>query len=1045
MKLKVGHYIQFGIIAVLIAVIIVANSILLEPTLAQNITGLLCAPSVSAESLAADRASGQALSEQIVTEGVVLTKNNGVLPLDRDEASEVNVFGHSSIDWVYGGSGSGRVVPESASKPGDNVDLLKALKNFGVNYNEGLENFYKTYSPAVGDTDSINTFFNQFYVLCEPAMNEYSQALLNQAQSFSDVAFVVIGRKAGETEDPTRIQYKNKASSNDSSRHYLEISTEEEALLRYVGEKFENVIVIVNSTNTMELDFVDTIPGIDACLVVGATGTRGANAIPYVLYGENADGDLVSPSGKFADTYPYELSSNVNYLRTSSQGIGHYTGVNSSVYPVGASSNAGVATRQAPAFIDYIENVYLGYKWYETADVEGIWNSYQRDVLDEQTGAAKRLSGYQAVVQYPFGYGLSYTQFKWTVHSLSVADNSAINDKSKITVELSVENVGEYPGQDVVEVYVTPPYYRGGVEKPSVNLVGFAKTNVIQPGENEMLSITLDVFDFASYDAYNLSGSVGAHGGYVLEHGEYQVKLMTDSHTVKKIDYLTGSKNVDGVITYRVDNNIVIDKDPVTEQTVSNLFTGADSKEVASLDGRTSDQNIGFISRSSLPDPKTISALSDRAWNATIAQYNTYSKDDGNAWDGASTDLWGNAVANSSVTWNRTSSTTYSDSVGSDGKAKVYKDGKVTSLGMQLGKDYNDPLWNSVLDQITIDEAKAVIYQGSFGNAAVNSIGKPRLADYDGPNQVRSFNAGNERGTGFPTTTVLAQTWNKKLAYTFGLNYGKEMTTLSVDGAYAFGANMHRSAWGGRNYEYFSEDATLSAEMLTQQVKALKNTGHYCYLKHLILYETEHERDAMYTWCNEQALREIYLKPFRKAIQEGGCVGIMTSYNRIGNVWTGGCETLITKLLRNEYGFNGLIITDYCDGWGLKYMAIEDAVRAGGDILLGGKDDSLASAYNSNASARFQNQIREVVHHATYAFLSSRYQNAVYNEADDVDSIVIGSVVESWEWWKIVLYDLDILVGGICLFWVYAILRKTVLKKFFDGDAETPDSKATEG
>ena len=271
-----------------------------------------------------------------------------------------------------------------------------------------------------------------------------------------------------------------------------------------------------------------------------------------------------------------------------------------------------------------------------------------------------------------------------------------------------------------------------------------------------------------------------------------------------------------------------------------------------------------------------------------------------------------------------------------------------------------------------------------FGKSEIESVGKPKTEEYDGPSQVRSFYAGDSRGTGFPCITVLGQTWSKSLAYKYGINYGKEMSNpdIAMDGVYGFGANLHRSAWGGRNYEYFSEDGFLAGAMLAEQVRGLTNTGKYCYIKHLILYETEHERDSIYTWCTEQALREIYLKPFQKAIQEGGCVGIMTSYNRIGNTWTGGCEALIQGVIRDELGFNGTVMTDWCDEWSIRYMSIEDAVRAGGDFYLGYIDGSLYTGYSQ--TNRIQAQVKETMHHVLYTFLRPLYVNSQYNESEEI-------------------------------------------------------------
>ena len=1027
--MKAGHLIQMIIIAVLITALVIGNNIVLEPQMASNIDGLQAYfeevlnfhpfPQ-STDTINQARQGGQELSKQIIQEGSVLVKNNGVLPLDISAVDQVNVFGHASIDWVYGGSGSGQVLPEN-NNANENVDFLKALDMYGVEYNESLQSMYHSFAAPLGDPGSIGVFYNAFYKLAEPKISDaqyYTQQLLDDAKNYSDTAFVVIGRHAGETEDPTRVQYKTNAST-DSNRHYLEISTEEEELLTYVGANYENVIVIVNSTNTMELDFVDTIPGIDACLVVGATGTRAAEAIPSVLYGE------VSPSGRFTDTYAYDMASNVNFKRTSSAGIGHYTNA-SELYPTGAGCNAGVSNRTAPAFIDYIEGVYLGYKWYETADVEGIWQSYSRDILDEND-QKKTVTGYNAVVQYPFGYGLSYTEFAWEVENITLAEGSELTRDSEIVITLGVTNIGTVAGKDVIEIYLTPEYKEGQIEKPHVNLVGFAKTATINPGEKQVIAISLDVDDFACYDAYDLNNN--GNKGYELDAGKYEIKLMTDSHNVKTVDFTTGAKNVPGVITYNVSETINFKTDKVTGNPVTNKFTGEDAIDGVSLDGSDSNQNIGYITRANFPDPYEIADVADRTMTDNVKEHNTYNKNIASAWDNATTDIFGNAVNNSTPVWGQAAGTleydgvSYADSVGSDGKAKVYMNGKITSLGLALGSDYNHPLWDEVLNQITLDEAVNVVRAGNFGNAAINSVGKPKLTDHDGPAQVRSFNAGASRGTGFPCVTVLGQTWSKSLAYSFGINYGKEMSTqgIAMDGTYGFGANLHRSAWGGRNYEYFSEDGFLAGSMLAEQVRGLTNTGKYCYLKHLVLYETEHERDSMYTWCTEQALREIYLVPFEMAIQDGGCVGIMSSYNRIGNTWTGGSEALIQGIIRNEMGFNGTVVTDYVDSWSTSFMSIEDAVRAGGDINLGQRNTGLDTGFDD--SNRIQNQVKETCHHVLYMFLSPIHANTEYNESADVEQIVMGTVIQTWYWWRDALTCVNIIVGVGCGYWAYFILR----------------------
>ena len=646
-------------------------------------------------------------------------------------------------------------------------------------------------------------------------------------------------------------------------------------------------------------------------------------------------------------------------------------------------------------------------------------------------------------MQYPFGFGLSYTSFEWAVESLSIPEGSEINRESEIVITLSVSNVGEFAGQDVIEVYLTPEYKDGEIEKPHVSLVAFAKTAIINPGEQQTLAIAVDVEDLACYDAYDLNKN--GNKGYELDAGSYQIKLMTDSHNVKTVDFTGGASDVDGIITYNVSETINFLVDSVTGNPVTNKFTGEDAIDGASLDGSDSNQNIGFISRTSFPDPYEIAGVENREMADTVREFNQYNKGQAAEWDNADVDIFGNPVNNEDVVWGKSAGKIEYDGIvyNKSGNALIYQNGKPTDLGLLLGSDYNHPLWDVVLSQITLSEAVELIHAGNFGNAALPSVGKPKLTDHDGPSQVRSFNAGAARGTGFPCTTVLGQTWNQSLAYSFGINYGKEMGVqgIAMDGTYGFGANLHRSAWGGRNYEYFSEDGFLAGTMLAEQVRGLTNTGKYCYLKHLVLYETEHERDSMYTWCTEQALREIYLKPFKKAIQDGGCVGIMSSYNRIGNVWTGGSEALIQGVIRDELGFCGTVVTDYVDSWSREFMSIEDAVRAGGDINLGQRTNMLDTGFDD--SNRIQNQAKEVCHHVLYMFLSPLYTNAEYNENDDVEQITVGAVIEPWLWWKLAVIDLDIIVGVGCAYWLYFILRKVVVTYRKKRKKETPDDVNT--
>ena len=958
-----------------------------------TITGFLCPP-VKIEQLSDNNAAeGFDLAKQVVQEGAVLVKNDdNTLPLNSSN-KKINVFGHGSVDWIIGGSGSGQVIKESGI---DNILFFDALDHYGVEYNTELKDMYTRFYAPIGTADSLHQFYQAYYKLYEPSISDtsyYTSSLLNNAKNFSDTALVVISRRAGETNDPPREQYKAKPVSTDSSRHYLEISTEEEGMLRYVGENYNHVVVIINSTNAMELDFLKTIPGLDACLIVGATGTRGAEQIPYILYGDNA-----YPSGRTVDTYPYSFKYNVNYGYTGLENIHHYAN-GSNLYPHGVSRNAGVEYTDSPSYVDYAEGIYVGYKWFETADAEGYWDNAP-------------YNGYDNVVQFPFGYGLSYTTFSWEVTEISPAIGSSITNETEISIKVNVKNTGEFfKGKDVVEAYITAPYTPGGIEKSYVSLVGVQKTIELAPGEESVVELKINAKEFESYDCYDANNN--GFKGYELEEGTYQLKLMSNAHTIKKVK-MNGSSDVDAIINYEVDDDILVRNDEVTGNDVKNRFTGEDAEGGVSIDGSDSNSNINYIHRNKFNEINldTFVAPSDRDITPNVSKWNIYDKSEADEWDNRTTDIFGNPIPNVAPSWNVDSG---------NPKYKLYNNGIPTELGLKLGKDYDDPDWESVLDSITFSEAVSVLNSGSFGSSAMSSIGKPKTYDYDGPSQVRSFNAGSDPGTGFPCASVVAQTFSTDLAYKFGLNYGKEMSAKGVDGAYAFGCNIHRSPFQGRNYEYLSEDGMLSGLLLSSEVRGLYNTGKYSFLKHLVVAECEHEREAMYTWLTEQSLREIYLKPFQIATQTSHLVGIMSSYNRLGGIWTGGSEHLIEGVLRHEWGFKGAIDTDYADH--PQFMNGAHSLRAGGNLCMATSISQNGHATPTTSSgARIQLRMREAVKQILFMTLTVKYQNQQYNiNGDPNEQIISYQSLASWVWWKPALTALDIAVGAGILIGLYLI------------------------
>lgn len=992
MKAKTFRWISFPIIGVIIAIFLAITIVC--GILADTITLWVCGYKVNVDpsQVQATRQEGEKLADQIEGEGIVMTKNDNVLPLSKTAHNKVNVFGWSATQWIVGGSGSGRVVNEKNGYTAD-TGLIEALSAYDIQVNTSLIEMYKKFQgtrPFISN-GSLNTYNYQFSRLYEPNISlsdNYNATMLQDAENFSDTAFVVIGRVSGESNDSPRVQYKgvyNSASAKeDSSRTYLEISTEEEKLLQYVGSAFKNVVVIVNSTNTMELGFMDTIEGLDACLIVGATGINAATAIPKVIYGD------VNPSGKTVDTYAYNLNTNASFMNAGAEGERYYTNT-SGLYPNDGTTNGNVGNNPkytGVSYVDYAEGIYIGYKWYETADTEKYWDS-----VSNEYG-----KGYEGVVQYPFGYGLSYSTFSWEIVALSQKNNTTLTKDGKIELTVRVTNLGSKDGQDVVQLYYTPPYIANGIEKASINLCAFGKTSILKPGEYEDVKLSFKVEDMASYDCYDKNKN--SFAGYELDKGKYQIKLMKNAHTIAEVVSTAQSAQTRPIIEYNADQAIKYEIDSVSKQTVSNKFTGDDAIDGVAVDGVDSGADITYMTRANFAASFPSALKEARALGDKAKTLNLY------------TDAMANDFINagdSAVTMN------------ANNGLKVYNaDGTINNLGLELGADYNNSQWDALLDQLTFDEMRNLVLHGYVQTKPLNSVGKPRHKDADGPSQIGSFNM-PEHGTGFPNPTVIAQTFNTKLAYSFGLAVGKEAGNLGFDGWYAPGVNIHRTPFGGRNYEYYSEDAFISGIMSANTIKAAKNTGVYTYVKHLALYEQESNRDSLYTWLTEQSLREIYLKPFKIAIDEGGASGIMTAYGRIGAVWAGGSYGLMTGVVREEWGFKGAMITDYSDHH--TFMNMDQALRAGGDLWMDGFGDQGKFRFETSSNT-FKQNLRRASKNVLYMSLNALYTNSEYNADNDVDPIVKGTKTEVFPWWIPLLVGIDVLVLGACGFWGFMAIRK---------------------
>lgn len=826
--------------------------------------------------------------EEVTNEGVILTKNTeGYLPI---APQKINVFGWASTSPIYGGTGSGTVDASTA------VGILQGLENAGFETNEELSRMYTDYR-AERPVISIND--GQDRTLPEIPAADYPDEVLARAEEFSDTAVIVISRTGGEGADlpydmglvmdgstmEIGTKYMKGSYTNNSTEYadfepgqsYLELSRTERDLVEMVCGRFDDVIVIYNGANTLELGWTEEHDQIKGVLLCAGAGSTGFNALGNILSGE------VNPSGKTADTWLRDLH-DAPYIHN----IGHFAYTNTQETAAAAKA-AWERADGIVSFVNYVEGIYVGYRFYETAAEEGL--------ID-----------YEDTVMYPFGYGLSYTDFTREMGELQT-------DGSTVSVDVTVTNTGDTAGKDTVQLYYTPPYTNGGIEKSSVNLAAFDKTDLLEPGESQVLTLSFEAEDMASYDMEQA-------GHYVLEEGTYGISLRTDSHTV------ADSRE------YEVAETVVYDEN----RTHNGDLTAAENR-------------FGFAEGE-------ITYLSRADGFANYAQATAAPAD---------YELNGTVLANG--TWDPAVYNREEDVMPVTGARG----------GMELfdlrGADYEDPRWETLLDQVTVEEMVNLIAFGGHQNAAVDSVGKIRILDTDGPAGVNSSTLGVQ-GTGYCSEVVLAQTWNEDLAEEYARIMGEEFADFHITGWYAPSMNIHRSAFGGRDFEYYSEDSVLSARMAVAEANGAVESGMYPFIKHFVLNEQEINRNAMLcTWTTEQAMREIYMKPFEETIKSNpdGKLAVMSSYNFIGTEWAGGCGELLKDVLRGEWGFKGMVLSDYFGNYG--YMDADRAVRGGTDMMLGTSGNE---AIMTDLSATSVLAMRQAVKNIFYTTVnSSAYENYV--------------------------------------------------------------------
>lgn len=997
MKLKTKKKICVGIDVFVALLLVGANTTC--GVLNELITGYLCGSKVDYSSDETQEALqvSDALCREITEEGIVLLQNkDDLLPLSKSELATVNVFGWGATDagWVIGGSGS--AAGNNGAIQRNATFFLSALESAGMEYNKEIIDMYTKFSTK-GYGKSLNLSSSEFFTIREPDMSYYPSEMINNAKDFSDVALVVFSRQGGEGQDVPTVQYKSKDSKSlfnpvrDDSRTYLEITKEEDELLSMVTTNFDKVIVIVNCANAMKLDFLDRYENIDACLYMAGTGQSGTHAIPRVLRGK------VTPSGKLTNTSPYDFALDPTYA--------NYTGSNKS--------------------ITYAENIYLGYKWFETADKENYFKdlSVTYDVLEENGKTHQETKkGYDAAVKFPFGFGLSYTEFEWEIESFT-STSEYITKDTEFTYEVIVTNVGNRKGKDVVELYVTPPYTKGGIEKSEVNLVDFAKTSLLRPGDSETLTLSFKPYDFASYDCYDMNKN--GFKGYEVEKGEYVVTFRSDAHTIKEIPNST--------LKYIANETIQFENDPVSGTKVENLFTGENAYAGCAIDGSDFDgEKPTYLTRADFVNtfPKVtaknvssgakVSAASN--YVAQVEEVTTMPKT-------------GDGKAGKYLLY------THADgSAASEEELKMNKNIVVNKeLVMELGKDYDNAKWDELLNQLSVSEMENMIQLGGYRTYHATSVGKKYMIDNDGSNGLnRSIQENNTSDpahdidrsgwTYFPSDTTRGCTWNSIIEYSFGLALAAEAKNTGVDGWYAPTCNMPRNPFAGRNSEYISEDPLFSGKSVAEVTKGCIANGVYPYVKHFAVNDSEAGRSEKYTWLTEQSLREIYLKPFEYAVKVGKATGIMTSFNRVGAVWAGGNYALTTQILRNEWGFRGATVTDYYAGSG--YMKMKQGVYAGQDIFLTGMGTKGETFGGNSSNPTFISQARKACKNIMFSFCNTYYQSATHDSSNDIIKTNIDkiSVVEAvFPWWIPLLVGIDLVVVGGLGVWTFFLMKKKQL------------------
>ena len=937
---------------------------------------------------------------EISQEGITLLENNGILPLDK--GTTLSIFSHSSVDLVSGGSGSGSGSFELTS------DLKSGLENAGLVVNESLWNFYKTGagSSYKRGTGVINYGADLDWSINECPLNKITSDS-NLVSSFENsVAMFVLSRTGGEGGDEARDMA---AFGGESGQHYLEPDKTELEIISYLNDNFDDVILLVNCNNAIELGWVKDYENISAVINFPGAGRTGTYGLGYMMTGLDADGNEISASGHLVDTWVYD-----NFSSPAMQNMGDFKFKDTNYY-----------------YVNYSEGIYVGYKYYETR---------YEDVVFGRAGAGDY--DYASTVIYPFGYGLSYTSFEWTDFTMTGAD-----EKGNINISVTVTNVGSRAGKEVVQIYGQAPF-KGNVEKSSVVLVGFAKTSNLAAGASETVNITVSLKDLISYD----ENANGGQGGYILDDGNYYIAAASNAHEALNLIIEEKSNNEGGFVINH--SKLAYTKEdsssaPTGENMVGIYVQENYDSDTYSVAGEGLDTIKNQFTDSTLSDAVYLSRNNWSVMDGDGLRYGSHSGTDSRAEVGGKQF---EAVASEELKAKLKSFFSLNPEEGKELIEVTFDAAEEIDLIDLRGLDYDDPLWDKLLDQIELDELSKLIDECGYCSPAVDSINKPKVNDLDGPAGLNDIIAHGSMPIGdgyramtWPTQYMLACSWNVVLAEEMGKGIGEDGLYSDTVGWYGPGMNIHRTPFACRNFEYYSEDSFLSGVLGKAEVNGAAQKGMYAFIKHFAVNDQETHRDerGLATFVSEQAIREIYLKPFEMTIldntveimynepqrDENGeitsyvaktttipaATAVMTSFNRIGATWAGGHYNLITEVLREEWGFNGFVLTDYEVGSGKgSYMDTLQTLAAGGDAKLKTVGMDALFGFDISKYPAYQSYGREAAHHILYTVVHSAGMNGYVHGVE---------FVPGFAYYKLILIAWDIL-ALVALIWLGSVIVK---------------------